>query len=158
MPTPVYMSINDTAVKGSVEIAGREGSIEVLVVDHELHIPTDIHSGRLTGVRQHSPMKVRAAFDAATPYLYKACTEGETYDTVKFSFYQIDDSGVEVEYYTILLERVKVSAVNVIVPQVKDQHNEHLPHMVEYSFVYGKITWTFTDGAIEHTDDWIAAR
>jgi len=152
------MNVNNNGVKGSVEIAGREGTIEILVVKHELHIPTDIHSGRLTGVRQHSPMTVQAAFDAATPYMYKACTEGETFDTVVLSFYQIDDSGVEVEYYTITLQRVKVASVNVIVPQVKDQKNEHLPHMVEYSFVYGAITWTFTDGALEHTDDWVAAR
>ncbi len=158
MPTPVYMSINENKVKGSVAIGGRVGTVEVLEVSHDLHIPTDIHSGKLTGVRQHGQMKVRAAFDAATPYLYKACTEGETYDTVKFSFFEIDDAGVEVEYYTILLERVKVASVVVDVPQVKNVQNEHLPHMVEYSFVYSKITWTFTDGTLEHTDDWIAAR
>jgi len=158
MPTPVYMNINDGGVAGSVEIAGREGTIEVVDVDHDLHIPTDIHSGMLTGVRQHGQMVVRAAFDAATPYLYKACTEGETFQTVKLSFFKIDDTGTEVEYFTILLERVKVSAVAVDVPQVKMRRNEHLPHMAQYSFVYQRITWTFTDGTIEHTDDWIAAR
>ena len=158
MPTPIYMSINDTGVAGSVEIDGRVGTVEVLSIDHDLHIPTDVHSGKLTGVRMHSPFTVRTAFDAATAYLYKACTEGETYDTVKFSFYQIDDSGTEVEYYTILLERVKVASVKVIVPNVKDIAYEHYPHMMEYSFVYGKVTWTFTEGTLEHTDDWIAAR
>jgi type VI protein secretion system component Hcp len=30
--------------------------------------------------------------------------------------------------------------------------------MVEYTFVYSRITWTYTDGTLEHTDDWIAAR
>ncbi|MBT8399512.1 MAG: type VI secretion system tube protein Hcp [Rhodothermia bacterium] len=158
MPTPIYMSINDTGVKGSVEIGGREDTVEVLEVAHDLHIPTDVHSGRLTGVRMHSPFKVRAAFDAATPYIYKACTEGETYDTVKFSFYQIDDTGTEVEYYTILLERVKVASVKVDVPNVKDAKFEHLPHMCEYSFVYSRVTWTFTEGTLEHTDDWVAAK
>ncbi len=145
MPTPVYMSINDTGVAGSVEIAGREGTVEILECIHDLHIPTDVHSGKLTGVRMHSPFTVRAAFDAATPYLYKACTEGETYDTVKFSFYEIDALGSEVEYYTILLERVKVASVKVDVPNVKDIRKEPYPHMLEYSFVYGKVTWTFTE-------------
>ncbi len=158
MPTPVYMSINDNAVQGSVEIGGREGTVEVLEVEHDLHIPTDIHSGALTGVRQHGAFKVRAAFDAATPYLYKAICEGETYDTVKFSFYQIDATGTEVEYFTILLERVKVADINVDVPNVKTAQFEKLPHMLEYNFVYSRITWTFTDGTLEHTDDWIAAR
>ncbi|MFQ5571549.1 MAG: Hcp family type VI secretion system effector [Rhodothermales bacterium] len=158
MPTPIYMSINDTGVAGSVDIGGREGTVEVLEVKHDLHIPTDVHSGRLTGVRMHSPFTVRTAVDAATPYIYKACTEGETYDTVKFSFYQIDDLGTEVEYYTILLERVKVASVKTVVPNVKDREFEHFPHMMEYSFVYGKVTFTFTEGTLEHTDDWAAAR
>jgi len=152
------MSINDAAVAGSVEIAGREGTVEIIELNHDLHIPTDVHSGKLTGVRMHSPFSVKAAFDAATPYVYKACTEGETYNTVKFSFFQIDDLGTEVEYFTILLERVKVSEVKAEVPNVKDANYEQFPHMVNYSFVYGKITWTFTDGTLEHTDDWIAAR
>ncbi|WP_412062097.1 type VI secretion system tube protein TssD [Rubrivirga sp. IMCC45206] len=158
MPTPIYMSINDNGVAGSVEIAGREETIEIIEVEHDVHIPTDIHSGRSSGVRQHGRFTVRAAIDKATPYLYKAVTEGETYDTVKFSFFQIDDTGTEVEYYTILLERVKVAAVKLDVPNVKNVEKEHYPHMVEYGFVYGKITWTWTDGTLEHTDDWVAAR
>ena len=32
MPTPIYMSINDGGVKGSVEIAGREGTIEIIEI------------------------------------------------------------------------------------------------------------------------------
>ena len=158
MPTPIYMFINDGGVEGSVDIAGREGSVEVIEMDHNVHIPTDIHSGRSSGVRQHGRMTVRAAIDKATPYIYKAVTEGETYDTVKFSFYQIDDTGTEVEYYTITIERVKVAEVKLDVPNVKNVEKEHYPHMVEYSFVYGKITWTWTDGTLEHTDDWVAAR
>ncbi len=158
MPTPIYMSINDNSVKGSVEIVGREGTVEILEVIHNLHIPTDLHSGKLTGVRVHSAFTVRAAFDAAAPYIYRGCTEGKTYDKVKFSFYEIDDLGAEVEYFTILLERVKVASIKVDVPNVKDTRKEHYPHMLEYSFVYGKITWTFTKGTLEHTDDWIAAR
>lgn len=158
MPTPVYMNIDGGKVSGSVEIAGREGTIEILEVEHDLHIPTDVHSGKLTGVRMHSPFTVRAGIDAATPYLYKACTEGITYSEVKFSFFMIDDSGTEVEYYTILLEHVKVAGVKTHVPNVKDKDKAHLPHLVEYSFVYGRATWTITDGSIEHTDDWVAAR
>ena len=158
MPTPIYMMINDGSVRGSVEIAGREGTVEVIEMDHKVHIPTDIHTGRSSGVRQHGRMTVRAAIDAATPYLYKAVTEGETYATVQFSFYQIDETGTEMEYYTIALENVRVAEVQLEVPNVKNVAKEHYPHMVEYSFVYSKITWTWNDGTLEHTDDWIAAR
>lgn len=158
MPTPIYMSINDTGVAGSVEIAGREGTVEVIEMNHRVHIPTDVHTGASTGVRVHSAMIVRKAFDASSPYLYKAVTEGEQYDTVKFSFFEIDATGTEVEYFTILIERVRVSSVKVVVPNVKDLQAEHYPHMEEIEFVYGAMTKTFTDGTLEHTDDWVAAR
>lgn len=158
MPTPVYMTINDLEIKGSVEIADRRGTIEIVQVEHDLHIPTDIHSGKLTGVRQHGKMVVRAAIDAATPYLYKACTEGIMYNNVLLDFYKINAVGTEEIYYHVLLERVQVSSVVMDVPQVKMVDNEHLPHMVEYAFVYGAITWTFDEGTLEHKDDWVAAR
>ena len=158
MPTPIYMSINDGGVEGSVEIAGREGTVEIIEAHHDVHIPTDIHTGASTGVRQHGRFSVRAAIDKATPYLYKAVSEGEQYDTVKFSFFKIDELGTEVEYYTVLLEKVRVASVSLDVPNVKNASKEHYPHMMEYNFVYGKITWTWTDGTLEHTDDWVAAR
>ena len=62
------------------------------------------------------------------------------------------------EYFTIILEPVKVASCPVDLPNVRDLAGEQLPQMEEYSFVYGKVTWTFTDGTLEHTDDWIAAR
>ena len=36
----------------------------------------DVHSGKLTGVRQHSPVKTSHSVDAATPYIYKASVDG----------------------------------------------------------------------------------
>ena len=35
----------------------------------------DVHSGKLTGVRQHSPVKTSRPVDAATPYIYKAAVD-----------------------------------------------------------------------------------
>ena len=35
----------------------------------------DVHSGKLTGVRQHSPVKSSKPVDAATPYIYKASVD-----------------------------------------------------------------------------------
>ena len=98
--------------------------IILLAVDHgesDPHIPTDVHSGKLTGVRQHSPVKTSKPVDAATPYIYKALVDGNgsfAFEGVTPGAYRayvmpetrIDDTGTEVEYYTIMLERVKVSA------------------------------------------------
>lgn len=158
MPTPIYCSINEGGIAGSVEIAGREDTIEVLKIDHNVSIPTDQHTGRSRGVRVHSPFKFIKAFDASSPYLYKACTEGQAFDTVKFSFYEIDETGAEVEYFTIMLEEVRVAKVRAFMPNVKDSDGARYPHMEEVEVTYRAITWTYTDGTLEHQDDWLAAR
>lgn len=158
MPTPAYCSINEGGIAGSVEIAGREGTIEVIKFEHDVHIPTDIHSGKSSGVRQHKPAVITKAFDASSPYLYKALTNGETLDTVQIDWYEIDDTGTEVNYFTHLFERVRISDIHAFSPNAKDPDFEHFTHMEEVSFVYAKVTWTFTDGTLEHTDDWIEAR
>lgn len=52
MPIPAYMWIYDNggaAIKGSVDVNGREGSIEILGFNHGLNIPVDIRSGNITG-------------------------------------------------------------------------------------------------------------
>lgn len=158
MPTPIYMNINDLGIPGSVDIAGREETVEIIEVKHDVHIPVDIHSGASTGVRVHGKFTVQAGVDKATPLLYKACVDGEVLDKVVFSFYQIDAMGAEIEYYTITLANARCTSVVMEVPNVKNQQKEHYPHMVEYSFHYQTITWLFTDGALEHTDDWKATR
>lgn len=59
MAIPAYMWIKDdqgSEIEGSVSIADREGSIEVLHFDHELRIPTDGDTGSLTGTRKHEPL------------------------------------------------------------------------------------------------------
>ena len=61
-------------------------------------------------------------------------------------------------YYTIVLKNARVSSVETNMPNAKDAQYERLPPMVIYSFVYQSIVWTFTDGSIEHEDDWLAAR
>ena len=100
MAIPGYMWITDdqgSTIQGPVSIAGREGSIEILGFQHELRIPTDNDSGALTGTRKHEPFTFMKAFDAATPYLYKACSNGQTLRKVELRWYRIDDTGTEQE-------------------------------------------------------------
>jgi type VI secretion system secreted protein Hcp len=161
MPTPSYAWLKDDKggdLKGSVEIAGREGSVEIMEFHHDLHIPTDPHTGRLTGVRMHSPVILTKAFDASSPYLYKACCEGQTLKEVRIRWYAIDDTGTEREYFTHILEHVKVAAMKAFMPNTKDPDKERYVHLEEVSLVYGKITWVFVDGNVEYYDDWTAQK
>ncbi len=88
-PTPIYMSINDGGIaapassanhnttgskktrasSGTLEhtddwIAARATASDSFFDITFVHVPTDVHSGKLTGVRMHSPFKVRATVAA----------------------------------------------------------------------------------------------
>ena len=161
MPTPAYMTLKDDQgnfITGSVQIAGREGQVEVMEMHHDIRIPTDAHTGQLRGVRMHNPVRIIKQFDSASPYLYKACCEGQTYASVQIDWYRIDDTGTEVIYFTHTLEQVKISSVRAYMPNSKEPSKEALPHLEEVAFVYGKITWGYTDGNLEYTDAWTGAR
>ena len=52
MAIPVYLWLKDDGgadIKGSVDVKDREGSIEVVAQEHNLYIPTDNNTGKLTG-------------------------------------------------------------------------------------------------------------
>ena len=156
MPTPSYAWFKDTSggeIKGSVQITGREGSSEVMEFNHEVRIPTDVHTAKLTGVRMHNPVSLIKSFDAASPYLYKACCEGQTLQEVVIKWYIIDDSGQEKEYFIHKLEKVKVNSIKAYMPNTKDPDKERYVHLEEVGLAYGKITWTYCDGQLEFTDE-----
>jgi type VI secretion system secreted protein Hcp len=161
MPTPAYVWFKDdqgSEIKGSVQIAGREGSCEVMEFAHNLHIPTDPHNGRLTGVRMHSPVTLVKSYDAASPYLYKACCEGQTLKEVVIKWYTIDDTGTEKEYFIHKLEDAKVASMKAHMPNTKDPEKERYVHLEEVALVYSKITWTYPDGSLEYVDSWTAQK
>ncbi|GGX39288.1 Hcp family type VI secretion system effector [Saccharospirillum salsuginis] len=161
MAIPAYMMLKDDQgndVQGSVNVAGREGSIEVLAFDHQLRIPTDNDTGELTGTRKHEPFVITKAYDAATPYLYKACSNGQTLQNLVLSWYKIDETGTEVEYFRHTLEGVKITSVKPSMANVKDLDKERYPHLEDVSIRYQKVTWTFLDGNIEFSDSWVEGR
>jgi type VI secretion system secreted protein Hcp len=161
MPIPAYMWIkNETGadVKGSVDVAGREGSIEVVEFNHEVRIPTDPDTGRLTGTRKHEALTIVKAYDASSPYLYKAVCQGETFKTVELKWYSINDKGEEKPYFNHKLEGVKICSVKPIMYNCKDPTKERYVHLEEISMRYLKITWTYLDGNLQASDSWAEDR
>ncbi|MFA5701717.1 MAG: type VI secretion system tube protein TssD, partial [Desulfuromonas sp.] len=86
--------------------------------------------------------------------LYKAVTTGQTLKTAEFKWYRIDDAGQEVEYFNTKLENVKVVKVAPKMHDVKDPSKEKHNHLEEIELRYEKITWTYKDGNIIHSDSW----
>jgi len=157
MPTPAYMWMKDDSgksVDGSVDVAGREKSVEVLEFEHQVRMPTDPDTGKLTGTRKHEAIRLLKAIDASSPYLYGAVCKGKTFSEVIIRWYKINDAGTETEYFSHKLEGVKICSVRPIMYNVKDSSKEKYEHMEEVQLRYEKITWVYADGNLQTSDAW----
>lgn len=157
MAIPGYMWITDDQgndVKGSSQVQGREGSIEVSSFQHEVRIPTDQDTGALTSTRKHEPFIIKKEFDPSTPILNKACSAGKTLQQIKLSWYRINEQGQEEEYFRHTLDNAKVVSVKPMVDDIKDHTKENRFHFEQIAFRYEKIQWEYLDGNIATSDQW----
>ncbi len=158
MPTPIYMWIKDESgaqVKGSVVMSDdRNGSIEIIELNHLIAIPTDKHSGALTGMRRHDALCLKKSVDRSSVDLFQAVTTGRNLKEVVLRFYDISREGVEQEYYRITYEDVKVTSFKTVLPNIKDPSSERYPHLEEVEFRYKRMTTNFTHGNLTHSDAW----
>ena len=141
MAIPVYLWLKDDGgadIKGSVDVKDREGSIEVVAQEHNLYIPTDNNTGKLTGTRIHTPFLFTKEIDSSSPYLYKAVTTGQTLKSAEFKWYKINDAGQEVEYFNTKLENVKVVKVNPLMHDIKNPAYEKHSHLEQIELRYEK--------------------
>lgn len=155
MAVPVHLFLKDDGgamIRGGSDVAKREGSIELRDLIHNLSIPTDGATGKLTGTRQHSAFSLTKAIDSSSPYLYKAVATGQTLQSAELKFYHINDAGQEVEYFNILMEGVKVISITPIMHDTIDCPGTG--HMENVSLRYAKITWKILDGNIQFSDAW----
>jgi type VI secretion system secreted protein Hcp len=161
MAIPAYLWLTDdqgNKIDGSVKVSGREGSIELIEYSHMIYIPTDNDTGELTGTRKHSAVAFAKAFDASSPYLFKACCNGQKLQKAIIRWYNVNDSGQEVEYYQHFLEAVKINSFSPAMGNVKNPGMEKIPHIEHVAMRYEKITHTFLDGNVSHSDSWNEGR
>src|SRR6266404_1793228 len=64
-------------IKGSVTQKGREGSIMVIAVSHDVISPRDAASGLPTGKRMHKPFVITKELDTSSPLLYNILVTNE---------------------------------------------------------------------------------
>ncbi|WP_127957234.1 Hcp family type VI secretion system effector [Serratia microhaemolytica] len=158
MAIPAYLWLKDDGgvdISGSVDITGRKGSIEVIEFVHNVSIPTDNNTGKLTGTRIHAPMVMVKEFDASSPYLYRAVTTGQKLKSAELKWYRINDAGTEEEYFNMLMENVIIVAVSPVMHNIKNPATEKFNHMESIQLRYEKVTWCYKDGNISHSDSWL---
>ena len=114
MSTPAHLWIEDengSPIVGSCQMPLRLGSIELKSFSHAITIPVDPHWGKLTATRVHRPITIVKEFDKTSPLLYRAVCEGRTLKKATVKMYHILESGIEAEYFNIILENVKFTTV-----------------------------------------------
>ncbi len=114
MSTPAHLWLEDengSPIVGSCMMRTRRGSIELKSFSHGVTIPVDPGWGKLTGTRVHRPITIVKEFDQTTPLLYRAVCEGRVMKKGIIKMYRILESGIEAEYFNILMENVKFTTV-----------------------------------------------
>lgn len=157
MAIPAYLWLKDDGgadIRGPVDVAGREGSIEILGLNHGVSLPTDNATGKPTATCEHSPYSFDKEIDASSPYLYKAVTSGQKLHSAEVKFYRINDAGQEAKYFSVLMEGVTIFSMGPIMYDVKSQYGEKRNHLEAVELTYEKITWCYVDGNIIHSDRW----
>jgi len=157
MAIPTYLWLKDDgggAIRGSVDLAGREGSIEIQGLNHGVSIATDDATGRVTAAREHSSFNFDKEIDSSSPYLYKALTSGQKLQSAEVKFYRINDAGQEAEYFSVMMEGVRVVTVGPIIYDIKSTYGERRNHLEVVELIYEKIIWRHVDGNIIHSDSW----
>ncbi len=145
-------------IAGSCDQAGRENSILVQALEHNVYIPHDPQSGQPTGKRVHEAIKITKVIDKSSPLLFQALTSGERMKDVTIKLYRIDRTGAEEHYYTINLEDAVIVAIRTWIPNCLDPSMESFQHMETVDITYRKITWTYEVEGLQADDDWLVPR
>lgn len=146
---------NQGDIKGTVTQAGREDSIMVIGFNHEVVSPRDAASGLATGKRQHQPIVITKEIDKSSPLLMNALVNNENITEFTLRFWQPSRSGKEFQFFTIQLTNAKI--IDIRQEMLNNKYPENMQHKERehISFVYQKITWTYEDGGISASDDWL---
>lgn len=155
MSLPAYLFLYDESgvlINGSCSASGREGAIEVMSTQHTMNLSADAHSGMLTGSRMHHPVIINKEIDCASPYLADLLCTGNKISKAILRFYTIIDAGIEVELYTITLEKVIISSISLHHSYIPGSTSQNMMETV--SLRYGGITWNYLRGNIIKNDFW----
>ena len=151
MSNPAYLFLTDengSPMVGPCLVSGREGAIELKSYTHNVNIPVDGNTGKLTGTRIHMPVMFQKEFDRVTPFLFRALSTGRMLQSATIKMYQINEAGLEQEYFNIIMENVKITSIT---PDLYPGANTGT-HLETVLIRYEKITWKHCDGNVIYSD------
>jgi type VI secretion system secreted protein Hcp len=135
------------ALKGDVTAKGREGSVALTTLAHELTSPRDPASGLPTGKLQHKPIVIAKVVDQASPQLLQAMVNNENLTSVRIELWR---SGAEVAapYFVMVLTNATISDIAFATSNDGQSESEQL------SFTYQKIVWSYPGSGASVESDW----
>jgi len=136
---------------------GRENSIEAFKFESSVRIAHESSAGMASGERTHGPVTIIKRIDRSSPILHAAlCTNEVVEVTLKFYRPNPSGDGTTEHFYTIKLEEGRISSIKTISPNCIDDATASQPPMEEVSFIFGKITWSYSSGDnnTESEDHW----
>jgi type VI secretion system secreted protein Hcp len=159
MAQSVHLTLtnNGQQIQGeSTQVAdGRADTIECVYFESAMTGARDAGTGKATGKRQFSPVKLRKRVDKSSPLLAKALSQSEKL-SAKFDFFRPGGDGTDQAFYTIELADAFVSDIRLIVPDTLE--NPGLTNVEAYEevcFTFDAITWTYNGASpTVHTDSW----
>ena len=135
-----------TATRHMAVLKGPAGEVSfpVLELSHSIISPRDSASGLPTGKRQHKPFVIIKHIDKSSPFLLKACLEGEPFTVEVTSF--VRTGGRFVPFLTVRLDNAFVGEIH---PQsANDRPTE------EVAFYYNKIAFSYAQTGTTVEDFW----
>ena len=150
-------------IDGSVTQKGREKSIAIIAVQHQIVSPRDPATGMPSGKRQHKPFVITKELDKATPLLYNALVNNESISEWSLKFYTpgtaaAKNVGKEQNHYTVKLTNATVASIDFHMENTRRPDGREIPEYEKVAFTYQKIEWSYDDGdgARQADDDWEA--
>ncbi len=137
---------------------GRKDTIECVYFESGVTTPRDAGSGRSTGRRQFSPIKIRKRIDKASPLLAKALTQSEKCEG-EFDFFRPAQDGTDEIFFAIKIGGAFVSDVTLYMPDtLENPGKETREAYEEVTFTFDSITWEHKTGGTMHSDSWSGAK
>lgn len=153
----LYLKANGTQIKGdsSQKSLDRTDSIECFYYEQGVDSARDPQSGMATGRRQYSPLVIRKRIDKSSPLLSKALVQNQVVEGV-FKFFRPNPTGdgTTEQFYSVEFKKGRVSSMKQYVPNANDVANAAAHPEEEVTFVFGTITWTWTNGGVTNEDSW----
>jgi len=150
----LQLQIDGNDIEGESTIASmdRENTIECSSFFYGIKTPRR-SDGKLTGRRQHKPVKISKRIDKTTPLLLKALCKNEPVNEAEFMFFRPNPggSGAEEKFYTVSLRNGYISGVKQL-SEDPITGGEDAPMMEEVEFVFREITWTYEPTGGTHHD------